>query len=164
MFRGFRLMRIDEQEASIKKTELKFRPVESDDINDLFEWRNHQEVRKNSFSSKPLSWDEHEKWFKVKLKDPGTVIYMVYTEGEKVGSIRFEEKGDAIKVSVMLNPDFFGKGLGAEIIKSGTEKFIREKKCKKPVIAEIKKDNIASIKAFEKAGFLESHITFIYGN
>lgn len=157
-------MRIDKQEASIKKTELKFRPVESDDINDLFEWRNHPEVRKNSFSSKPLSWEEHEKWFKEKVKDPGTTIYMVYTEGEKIGSIRFEEKDDAVKVSVMLNPDFFGKGLGAEIIKSGSEKFIREKNCKKPITAEIKKNNIASIKAFQKAGFRESYITLVYEN
>jgi len=30
------------------------------------------------------------------------------------------------------------------------------------IIAEIKKDNVASIKAFEKTGFKESHVTYFY--
>lgn len=35
------------------------------------------------------------------------------------------------------------------------------KKPNKPIIAEIKKDNIASIKAFQKAGFKGSHVTYV---
>lgn len=155
-------MQIDERNSAIKDLELTLRTVEVEDITDLFEWRNNPEVRKNSFSSKPLSWEEHEKWFKAKAKDPGTTIYVAYNEGKKVGSIRFEEKGDAIKVSVMLNPDFFGKGFGAEVIRLGTNKFISEKRPAVPVIAEIKPDNIASRKAFQKAGFKERHVTYIF--
>ena len=136
--------------------------MEACDINDLFNWRNHSDVRKNSFNSDLISWDEHEKWFKSKLQDTESVIYIAYYEKTKVGSIRFEDKGDAIKVSIMLNPDFLGKGFGALVIKLGTERFIKEKNPYKPIHAEIKRDNIASLKAFQKAGCEESYLVFVY--
>ena len=141
---------------------INLRNVEACDINDLFNWRNNSDVRKNSFNSDLISWDEHEKWFKSKLQDTESVIYIAYYEKTKVGSIRFEDKGDAIKVSIMLNPDFLGKGLGSEVIRLGKDRFINEKRPCKPIIAEVKKDNIASIKVFQKAGFKESHFTFVY--
>jgi RimJ/RimL family protein N-acetyltransferase len=37
-----------------------------------------------------------------------------------------------------------------------------EKKPDMQIIAEIKKDNITSIKAFQKAGYKENHLTYIF--
>jgi RimJ/RimL family protein N-acetyltransferase len=132
------------------------------DINDIFEWRNHPDIRKNFFNQKLLSWDEHEKWFTAKLKDPDTAAYMAYYKKEKIGTIRFEANESVIKTSVMLNPLFLGKGLGLQVIKMGIEKFIKEEKPSKSLIAEVKKNNVASIKTFQKAGFKKSGLTFIY--
>ena len=80
---------------------------------------------------------------------------------EKVGSIRFETDDNVIKTSVMLNPLFLGKGLGSRVIKMGVEKYIKENKPKKSLIVEIKNDNIASIKAFQKVGYKESYVTYV---
>ena len=132
------------------------------DINDIFEWRNHPDIRKNFFNQELLSWEEHEKWFMAKLKDPDTTVYMAYYKKEKIGTIRFESKESVIKTSVMLNPLFLGKGLGSQVIKLGVEEYIKEKKPKKSLVAEIKKDNITSIKAFQKAGYKENHLTYIF--
>jgi methionyl-tRNA formyltransferase len=148
--------------SNIIEGRISLRDVEAYDINDLFDWRNHSDVRKNSFNSDLISWDEHEKWFKAKIKDSHTSIYIACSGKDKVGSIRFEDKGDVIKGSIMLNPDFLGKGLGSEVIRLGTERFIKEKNPEKPVYAEIKIDNIASIKAFQKAGYKEQYLTFLY--
>ncbi|MBI5888761.1 MAG: GNAT family N-acetyltransferase [Deltaproteobacteria bacterium] len=145
-----------------KDAEINFRYIDESDVEDLFEWRNHPEVRKNSFNMAPLIFKEHEEWFKRKIKNSDTTIYMACCGNDKIGSIRFEDNGEVEKVSVMLNPKFTGKGLGSKIIRIGTWKFISEKKPGKPVVAEIKRDNIASIKAFERAGFKESFITFIF--
>ena len=147
---------------NITDVELKLRNVEPCDINDLFKWRNHSDIRKYSFNTEPILWDEHEKWFKNKIRDSGTTIYMACHGAEKISTIRFEDKNEVIKVSVMLNPDFIGKGLGAKIIRLGIEKFVKEKRPDKPLIAEIKKDNIHSIKAFQKAGFRESYLTCVF--
>ena len=87
---------------------------------------------------------------------------MAYYKKEKIGTIRFEANESAIKTSVMLNPDFLGKGLGSKLIKLGVKRFIMEKNHDMQIIAEIKKDNFTSIKAFTKAGFKEKHLTFVY--
>lgn len=147
---------------SITEADLRIRNLEADDINDLFSWRNHPDVRKNSFNTNPILWEEHEKWFKKKLAESDTAIYTVCCRDKKIGSIRFEDKGEAVKVNIMLNPDFLGKGFGSKIIRLGTEKFIKERQPDKSIHAEIKKDNVASIRAFQKAGYKESHLTFIY--
>ena len=131
------------------------------DINDIFKWRNHPDIRKNLFNQELLSWEEHEKWFMARLKAPDTIIYMANYRKEKVGSIRFETDDNVIKTSVMLNPLFLGKGLGSRVIKMGVEKYIKENKPKKSLIVEIKNDNIASIKAFQKVGYKESYVTYV---
>ena len=136
--------------------------MEGSDMGDLLKWRNHPVIRENSFSTNAISLNEHERWFKKKIKDPSSKIYIACCGDGKIGMIRFDDHGDVIKVNVMLNPDFLNKGLGSKVIKLGVEKLISEIKLDKPIVAEIKNDNIASIKAFQKVGFKESHSTFVY--
>ena len=69
---------------------IKLTKAEITDINDIFEWRNHPDIRKNFFNQELLSWDEHEKWFIAKLNDPDAAAYMAYYKKEKIGTIRFE--------------------------------------------------------------------------
>jgi len=145
-----------------KNNDLRIRNISSSDIHDIFNWRNHPDIRKNFFNSGPVQWSEHERWFKKKCNDPDTKVYMVYNMENNVGTIRFENSDNDIKVSVMLNHSFIGKGLGSKVIRLGLEKFISESKPGKPIIAEIKEDNIASIKAFEKAGFRGSHAAYVF--
>ena len=87
---------------------------------------------------------------------------MAYYKKEKIGTIRFEANESAIKTSVMLSPLFLGKGLGSQVIKMGVKRFIMEKNPDMQIIAEIKKDNVASIKAFQKADFKRNGTTYIY--
>ena len=141
---------------------LKLTKAEITDINDIFEWRNHPDIRKNFFDSEVITWNDHERWFNKKLKDQDTTIYIAYYIENKIGTIRFEANETVIKTSIMLNPLFLGKGLGSKVIKLGVERFIMEKKPDMQIIAEIKKDNFTSIKAFTKAGFKEKHLTFVY--
>lgn len=133
---------------------LKLKKVEISECDNLFKWRNHPDVRKHSFNTKVISWQEHKEWFYSKIKDPNTKIYVATLGKDKIGVIRFEIEDDSAKVSVNLNPDFLGKGLGSKIIKLGTKKFLQEAKVRKGIAAEIKEDNIASKKVFSKAGYV----------
>lgn len=144
------------------KIELAFREVREEDIRDLFSWRNHPETRRQSFSTEAVTWDEHRAWFADKINDPNTSIYIVSQNRIKIGSVRFERNIESVRISVMLNPDFIGKRLGAAVIVQSTKKYIQDRNPGVPIIAEIKKENIASIKAFTKAGFAESQTVFIY--
>ena len=150
------------QSESFMSNIINLRKVEITDIDDMFEWRNHLDIRKNFFNQEMISRDEHEKWFMAKLNDPDLTVYMAYHRKERIGSIRFESRDRVIKTSVMLNPDFLGKGLGPKVIKLGVERFIMEKNPDMQIIAEIKKGNVASIKAFERAGFEEDFFTYVF--
>lgn len=141
---------------------IKLKDPQDSDVQDLFEWRNHQIVRKNSFNVSPISWQEHVNWYKLKKKDPNVTIYIAYYKRSKIGVIRFEDKDDVIKVSITLNPVFIGRGMGKKVIRCATEKFVADKKPNKPIIAEIKKGNVASSKSFQMAGFKEKHSVFVY--
>ena len=151
----------NKKKRNISGTEVKIRRAGMSDMADLYKWRNHPDVRMNSFNSDDISWEKHKEWFERVKKDPAYTIYIAYYGKDKIGSIRFDDKTDVTKVSVMLSPDFWGMGLGADVIRLGTARFIRGKKPAKKIVAEIKKDNVASVKSFKKAGFREGHTTYV---
>jgi UDP-2,4-diacetamido-2,4,6-trideoxy-beta-L-altropyranose hydrolase len=138
------------------------RPVEMGDIKDLFEWNNHPLSRKNSLRSESITWEEHKRWFAERLADTLTTIYILCSDREKLGAVRFEEKENGVRISVVLNPDHIGKRLGSELIRRGTEKYMREKKPTHPIIAEIKGENLPSKRAFLGAGFKEDYTVYIF--
>lgn len=123
------------------------------DCKDLWVWRNHPEIRKNFFNDKIVSWKEHEAWFRSQREDKNTPIFIAALGKDKIGVIRFETSDNIAKVSVNLNPDHLGKSLGWQVISLGTNEMLKSDARIKNVIAEIKRENIASQKAFVKAGY-----------
>jgi RimJ/RimL family protein N-acetyltransferase len=72
-------------------------------------------------------------------------------EKKKIGVIRFDLKSKYALVSVNLNPIFRGRGLANSLLAGAIKKFFKFKKIK--LVAEIKKNNFASIKCFLKNRF-----------
>jgi len=97
--------------------------------------------------------EAHAKWYEERLHDANAAMYIARDARNRIGVIRFEKKKDAVMVSVNVAPDLIEKGYGSEIIRLGTECYYAETKEEAPVIAEIKVRNIASQKAFLKAGY-----------
>ncbi|MCX5811471.1 MAG: GNAT family N-acetyltransferase [Proteobacteria bacterium] len=154
--------KITDKRIAHRGRKLDIRPANDGDAKDVFDWRNNPQVRKSSFNTNKIKWEQHEQWFNNKLQDPLVATYIFSSEEIKLGSIRFEEKDSGIWVSVMLNPGYVRKKLGAQLIKLATEKYIREKKPEKQIIAEVKANNIISNKTFLKAGYEESHIVYAF--
>mgnify|MGYP001578614546 FL=1 len=146
----------------MKEHGISLRAAAECDMPDLLEWRNHPETRKSSFNTDSITPEAHEAWFKKKLVSAETVIYIAMSGSDKIGSARFEDTGEAIRTSVMLNQAFFGKRLGSKVIAIETKKYKSEKKPSKPLVAEIKTSNAASIRAFAKADFKESFVTLVH--
>lgn len=142
------LKKRDTQSAGIDLKEADIR-----DCRDIWLWRNNVTARQASFSGKPIAYAQHKSWFRSKLTDPRTSIYIAKKNSEKIGAIRFERKEGRAYASVNLNPIFYGRGLGGIIIKSGSQKFLSHAKTSVKVVAEIKRDNIISQKAFARAGY-----------
>ncbi|MDD5136211.1 MAG: GNAT family protein [Candidatus Omnitrophica bacterium] len=137
----------------MKRYKLLLRSAEEEDCKDLWRWRNCPQVRNYFFDSSRVPWQTHKRWFSSIVNHKKAKIYIAEGEGAKIGVIRFESKRNAVTVSVNLNPDFFGKGLGARLIKLGSERFYSDTEERRPIVAEIRGDNIVSRKAFSKAGY-----------
>ena len=135
-----------------------FRPATEEDCRDLWLWRNNSEVRKWNLSREMISHDKHREWFQSKLRDKRVNIYVLENKnGNKIGQVRFEIIKNLAHININLNPKYIGQGFGKRIIRQATGLFFRKKHGIVEVIAEVLKENVASIKAFEKAGYIFSH-------
>ena len=123
------------------------------DAKDLFDIANDPVTRKNSFSEKPIEWENHIYWLSDKLLDKNCLFY-VGVEDEKVcGSIRFDIKGKKAIISYSVAPAFRGKGIGTKLLLMA-EEFVKNEAGKIELIGEVKTDNEASKKCFIKNGYV----------
>jgi RimJ/RimL family protein N-acetyltransferase len=122
------------------------------DVELLYKWSNDKLVRKQSFNSGKIPFETHRKWFAGKLKDEKALIYIIEEAKIPAAVVRFDIAEESTIIGISISEDFRGKKLGADSIKIGVEHYFLTNDL--PVLAAIKKDNIASIKSFEKAGFV----------
>ena len=132
------------------------RLADEHDIKDIFGWRNDKNTRLQSHNSKEICWEDHEKWYKNSLKNKN--IYMLLCEESvdksKIGIVRFNIYEDFSVISINLSPQMKGMGLGFSCLKNSISRFKNDYEYIKYLLAEIKIDNIPSIKTFEKVGFI----------
>jgi RimJ/RimL family protein N-acetyltransferase len=132
------------------------RKVLIDDRDDIYQWRNDEVTRKNSFNGELISYEEHCRWFKEALEDSQKILFVgVDEDDEKCGIIRFDSVNDfASEIHVNIAPEKRGRGIGATLIEESCKLFFTETRLKL-VYARIIEQNKASIKVFLKTGFRE---------
>ena len=140
---------------------IQLRTAEVQDSELLWKWANQPSVRAASYSSENIEWEEHVKWFESKLKDPNTKIYIVSQKKDLIGYVRFEIKDAEAVVSLAVDEAFRGLGYGVEMVKAGACKLFSETDAN-VIHAYIKKENTASFRVFQKAGFRDLGIEKIH--
>lgn len=131
---------------------LSIREIRGDDARLLYKWANDPVTRSASFNSNPIEWETHVEWLINSINSVKRVLYLIMDDETPVGTVRFD-KEDKIIVGVTVAPDQRGKGYGARIIERACSQYSSENGFGK-IYAYIKPDNLASIKAFQKAGFV----------
>ncbi len=131
--------------------EIAIRKAVEDDVLDVFEIANNKEARANSINQSEIKLEDHKVWFNRKIYSDECIFYVAETkENHKViAYIRYEREDDGWVVSINLNDGFQSMGLGTKIIKETSYKIPGE------ITAVVKEANIASVKSFKKAGYLE---------
>ncbi|MCT6874747.1 UDP-2,4-diacetamido-2,4,6-trideoxy-beta-L-altropyranose hydrolase [Frischella perrara] len=134
--------------------EFNFDFITEDDIPILYQWRNHEHTRKMSFNSSPIIYQDHVNWMKNKLKDESFVFLKIINfQQESIGCIRLFLNNDESEISIYLDPDKLGEGLGSRILCQFTP-WVKENLPQiKYIKARIKSENKASIKVFERSGY-----------
>lgn len=122
----------------------------------VFQWANEEETRKQSFSTEPISWESHEKWYKESLMGEKRRVYIAYHGNTPVGLFRIDFTGrEEAEISYSVAKAYRHRGYGTEIIRAG-EKLVGENFSVIHILtAGVKPDNQASCRIFEKCGFME---------
>jgi RimJ/RimL family protein N-acetyltransferase len=134
---------------------LKFRQATIDDCLLYFEWTNDKEVRQQSFNSSDIIFEEHKAWFTKVLNDESTVM-LVFEDvaASPIGQVRIQKKDNNISIiGISVDASARGKGYAVTMLQMASN-FYLEHNQQQTIYAYIKKQNIASTKAFENAGFL----------
>jgi len=133
---------------------MKIRFVDHRDSGDILAWRNDPASLSMFRNSKDVDPDEHQDWFEHSLNDPNRALYMGVEEDRQIGICRFDFDPieDWAEVSINLNPEERRKGLSCPLLQAAIEAYRETRVC--ALVANIKKDNIASKRLFEKCGFM----------
>jgi len=140
------------------KSKIFIRFVEKEDEKDLLRWRNDPVTRMNSFNTDKILLKDHLAWFDKTIKNSDKNIFIGLNEkNEKIGMVRFDQEpaSKTVEINIVVAPEARGKGYGTELLIKSCEVYFNNYHYNH-IIAKIKKDNIPSIKAFTKAGFIQA--------
>jgi len=135
-------------------TALTLRPATEDDEGLLLEWRNEPETRRQSLQHASVPPEQHARWFRDRLARPSECrIYIAEVDGSPVGQARVELTGGGQgEISVAVAAGSRGRGLGRSLITKATERAAADLAAGS-VTAVVKPENVASLRAFEAAGY-----------
>ncbi len=133
-------------------TELTLRPASEDDVRFVWEVNNEPTVRAQSISTDPIPWEAHQRWFADTLERDDRDLRIVEDNGERCGVVRFDLDDSTATISIALAATARGRGLGTRSIDRGCEMLCERGEIDR-ILAFVRPDNVASVKAFERAGF-----------
>lgn len=132
------------------------RKAAEEDCEDIYKWRNDERTRRASFDSEYIFYEVHRDWLCKSLCNNERCLYIGEKGKEKIGIVRLDKKNEqTVEFNINLAPQMRGKGYGSKMIELACDKFSKESDFRGIIIARTKDSNVASIKAFKKAGFLD---------
>lgn len=133
---------------------LSLRRVTLEDGPRLHAWRNHPAVRAVSGNGEPIPLASHMDWLARKLAADDCRLYIAEIGNTPVGSIRFDrlETGE-LEVSLYLDPDLPGLGLGPHLLLGGERAVLSEWPGATTFVASVLPDNAVSAKLFVNCGY-----------
>ena len=132
------------------------RRARPEDCRAVFEWRNAEETRRHFFDPRPLEYAGHETWFHATLADPARHLLVAESDGRPVGVVRLDEGPASADVDVYVVPGQVGRGHGTRMLQEAARWARKETRIRK-LVARVLEENVASLRAFEKAGFRAEH-------
>lgn len=133
---------------------LRLREAIDEDCRLLWEWANDPVVRAASFRSGPIEWEEHVRWFQDRER-AGRRIYILMDAAQRpIGQVRFDMAAmpEAL-VDLSVEESLRGRGYGSDGLRLACAHLAKAVPGAL-VRALIKPDNVASLRTFERAGFI----------
>lgn len=134
---------------------VRLRKAVPSDVDFLYELRNDEEVRRNSFHMDPVPRDMHEAWLRHVLADQNRQLYIAESleTGVSVGQIRLDDEGDSgYEISYSVAAAYRGQHVGTIMIGVLMQQLLSPAGDVR-VFARVKPQNLASGRVFQHNGF-----------
>lgn len=93
------------------KYNLSLRRAKLEDAEFLFILRNDKTVRENSFQTNVIAYEQHLNWYKNKMQDEKTQIYILQINKQNIGQVRVDEETRIWKFPMQFARNIGGKGM-----------------------------------------------------
>lgn len=132
---------------------VRLRGAVADDAERVWSWRDAPSTRRHFTNPRSVPLAEHVAWWSRTLNDPQRDLLIAEIGPLAVGVLRFDRTDAEATVSVYLDPDLTGLGLGRRILEAGRRYVASTSPAVTTLIADILPANVASAAAFELAGY-----------
>ena len=135
---------------------LKLRLADAADCDLFFNWRNDPLAISYSLSKAPVEYQAHVAWYQKVLLARESLLLVGEWSGVPCGQIRFDKKNQELTISYAIDPRFRGQGLSFQFLTLGLVHSRTVFSDTLVCIGVVLVENIASCKAFLRAGFSKS--------
>ena len=144
---------------------LEFRNATMTDADILLDWRNDPEVRSVSFNSSIIQHAEHQQWLARSIAMQDRILLMAEDRhGNAIGKIQIDftsETVNSVTLGIVVGQRYRGRGLGTILIEKSTSALFKAEQNVQQIVAQVKPGNLASKRAFRKAGFISAPSTTV---
>ena len=138
---------------------LRLRPAQVADLWLYHWWASDPQVRSQSFNNDPIPLAQHLRWFEGRLSSPLALLRVLEDgDGMPLGQIRFERTtANASRAVIGFSLDRLarGQGLAPQLLEVGLAELARCWGISCEAYGEVRASNLASCRAFLRAGFQE---------
>lgn len=132
---------------------LYLRPVNMEDALLLYDWRNEESVRQNSFHTEELVYEEHFRWLENILKTfAARHFYILMLGNIPIGQIRLSEEDNFGLINYSIDREYRSRGYGRKILSLIEERVLCEK-TSFTLVGYVKRKNGFSQRIFEALGY-----------
>lgn len=146
--------------------DLVLRKATSADMHQVYCWRNEKETVDKMGLVKLINLTDHQEWYRKSIVSPFVLFFIIECDGKPIGQIRYHvEILDGIpagKVSINITAKMHGRGIATQAFILGKAETKNLKFCTF-TYANVRVDNIASIRAMENAGYKKVGTVNLHG-
>lgn len=142
---------------SFKSERLVFRGITRDDADVIVAWRSNPANYKNFLNAKPITKEDHLKWFEGYLANPARFDFLILeSDGKPIGTCALSDiTEDSCEISYMIGDESCrGKGYAKEAVRALT-KIAFDELGVSEIIARILSHNEASMHVVLSCGYGE---------
>jgi len=136
------------------------RPASEDDAEKVWAWRNAPTTREFFFDATAVSLEDHRAWWRKSIGAGDRILLLGRIGTLDLGVLRFDVCGAKAIISIYIDPELTGLGLGTALMNKGLDWIRWNRSDIWTLEAQVKTDNYASRRMFISTGFKEEYASF----